>query len=435
MNTKSGEFRFRALFSAFVILLSIPVLASEAPPTNSQQTSSATETGLVLPEGFSATVFADRLGVARHIAVRDNGDVYIALRRLSEGHGIVALRDSNGDGRADQMERFGEFAGSGIGIYQGYLYFATDSAVMRYRLREGELLPDETPEMIIEGFPEQSSHPVKPFTFDGQGHIYVDVGAPSNACQERSRTPGSPGQDPCPQLERQAGIWRFDADRPGQTQQADGYHYATGIRHAVALDWNFEVGDLYVVQHGRDQLHQLWPELFTEEQSAELPAEEFLLVAEGSNFGWPYCYWDQFQDKRILAPEYGGDGKETGRCSEFEEPILAFPGHWAPNDLIFYTGDQFPEKYRNGAFIAFHGSWNRAPLEQQGYMVAFVPFEGSKPSGEWERFADGFAGQEKISSPGDARYRPTGLAIAHDGSLYVSETVQGRVWKISYQDK
>ncbi|HLV02129.1 MAG TPA: hypothetical protein VKZ59_12730 [Acidobacteriota bacterium] len=290
MNTQSGKLRFFALGSAFVILFSTVVLASEARPMNSPQTSSAADTELKLPEGFSATVFADQLGVARHIAVRDNGDVYIALRRLSEGHGIVALRDSDNDGRADQIERFGEFAGSGIGIYEGYLYFSTDSPVMRYRLREGELLPEQTPEMMIEGFPEQSSHPVKPFTFDDRGHIYVDVGAPSNACQEKDRTPGSPGLDPCPQVERHAGIWRFDADRPGQTQQSDGYRYATGIRHAVALDWNFEVGELYVVQHGRDQLHQLWPDLFTEEQSAELPAEEFQLVTEGSNFGWPYCY-------------------------------------------------------------------------------------------------------------------------------------------------
>lgn len=433
MKTQPEGLYFLTLVSAFWILLTIPVLASEAFLTTSQQTASATENGLQLPDGFAATVFADQLGVARHIAVRDNGDVYIALRRLFEGHGIVALRDTDDDGRADQIERFGEFAGSGIGIYQNFLYFATDSAVMRYRLREGELLPEDEPEMMIEGFPEQSQHAVKPFTFDDQGHIYVDVGAPSNACQQKTRTPGTPGLDPCPQLERQAGIWRFDAEQPGQAQQADGFRYATGIRHAVAHDWNFEVGELYVVQHGRDQLHQLWPDLFTQEQSAELPAEEFQLVTEGANFGWPYCYWDQFQNKRVLAPEYGGDGKETGRCAEFDEPILAFPGHWAPNDLIFYTGDQFPEKYRNGAFIAFHGSWNRAPLEQQGYFVAFVPMEGSKPAGEWERFADGFSGQEKISSPGDARYRPTGLAVAPDGSLYVSETEEGRVWKITYQ--
>ncbi len=199
--------------------------------------------GLQLPEGFAALVVADNLGVARHLAVRDNGDVYVALRRLQDGHGIVALRDTNGDGRADVIERFGEFPGTGIGIRDGYLYFASDTAVMRYRLREGELLPEQQPEMIVEGFLEQSPHAVKPFAFDDAGHIYVDVGAPSNACQEQMRTPGSPGMDPCPHLERQVGVWRFDADRPGQDQVEDGYRYATGIRHSVAIEWNSDVGE------------------------------------------------------------------------------------------------------------------------------------------------------------------------------------------------
>lgn len=388
--------------------------------------------GIQLPKGFGAVVFADQLGLARHIAVRDNGDVYIALRRPTDGHGIVALRDSDGDGRADLIRYFGDTPGSGIGIYKDYLYFASDTAVMRYRLRPGELLPDPTPEMIVQGFPEQSQHAVKPFTFDDKGYIYVDVGAPSNACQEKTRTRHSPGMKPCPQLERHAGIWRFQAERPGQTQLRDGYRYASGIRHAVALDWNFKEGELYALQHGRDQLDQLWPEHFNAEDNAELPAEEFLLVREGSNFGWPYCYWDQRQDKRVQAPEYGGDGKKVGDCDQYGKPILAFPGHWAPNDLIFYTGDQFPSRYRDGAFIAFHGSWNRAPLQQAGYLVAFVPFQQGKPSGAWERFADGFAGVDPIRSPDDARYRPTGLAVAPDGSLYISETEEGRVWRVFY---
>ncbi len=385
-----------------------------------------------LPEGFAALVVADDLGVARHLAVRDNGDVYVALNRLQDGHGIVALRDTNEDGRADVIERFGEFPGTGLGIRNGYLYFASNQAVLRYRLREGELLPDPEPETIVEGFPEQSPHAAKPFAFDDAGHIYVDVGAPSNACQEQARTPGSPGLDPCPQLERQAGVWRFDADRPGQDQAADGYRYAGGIRHSVAIEWNPDQGELYTVQHGRDQLSFLWPELFTAEQNAELPSEEFLLVKEGSNYGWPYCYYDHIQQKRVLAPEYGGDGNEVGRCADFGEPILTFAGHWGPNDLIFYSGDQFPERYQKGALIAFHGSWNRAPLPQGGYLIAFVPFEGDRPAGDWERFADGFAGVDPIESPDDARFRPTGLAQGPDGSLYISETETGRIWRVIY---
>jgi glucose/arabinose dehydrogenase len=187
-----------------------------------------------------------------------------------------------------------------------------------------------------------------------------------------------------------------------------------------------------VVQHGRDQLHQFFPELYTEQQSADLPAEEFLLVHDGEDFGWPYCYYDPFQNEKVLAPEYGGDGTVIGRCEDKGKPIMAFPGHMAPNDLLFYTGDQFPEKYHHGAFIAFHGSWNRAPVEQEGYHVVFVPFDGDLPSGDWEVFADGFAGVEFVKSPRDAVHRPTGLALGPDGSLYVSDSRKGTIWRIMY---
>lgn len=389
--------------------------------------------GLQLSEGFSYVVVADSIGRARHIAVNENGDIYVALRstRGSNG-GITALRDTNGDGKADVIERFGESGGTGIGIHDGYLYFASDTTVLRYQLSNNEFVPTSAPETIVHGFMRQRQHAVKPFAFDDQGLIYVNVGAPSNACQETMRSPGSPGLDPCPQLERQAGIWRFQADKMNQTQQGDGHHFASGIRNSVALDWNPVSRKLYVVQHGRDQLEGLWEDLYTDTLSAELPSEEFFLVNDGSDFGWPYCYNDHFQGKKVLAPEYGGDGKKVGRCEQFEDPIVAFPGHWAPNDLLFYTGDLFPEKYKKGAFIAFHGSWNRAPLEQAGYNVVFVPFDGELPSGDWEVFADGFAGVDTILGPRDAKYRPMGLAQGPDGSLYISDSVVGRIWRVVY---
>ena len=118
-----------------------------------------------------------------------------------------------------------------------------------------------------------------------------------------------------------------------------------------------------------------------------------------------------------------------------DQPIFAFPGHWAPNALLFYTGDQFPARYKNGAFIAFHGSWNRAPEKQKGYKVVFVPFLKGKPSGAYEVFADGFMGADEIASPGEAKYRPCGLAQGPDGSLYISDSVKGNIWKIKYKGK
>jgi len=388
--------------------------------------------GLKLPDGFSALVYADNIGHARHMAINTNGDVYVSLSNVKNGGGIACLRDSNKDGRADVIKYHGIYDGTGIKIHNGYIYFGADTIVVRYQLKEGELVPSDTPEVIAKGFTPQNQHATKPFTFDKAGNIYVTVGAPSNACLLQDRTKGSPGMDPCPILELHGGIWRFKADVLNQDQVKDGYRYATGIRNAVAITWNDTENSLFALQHGRDQLGQFYPEMYTDAQSAQLPAEEFLSVKDGSDFGWPYCYYDPMLKMKVLAPEYGGDGKKPGRCSNAENPIVAFPAHTAPNDLLFYTGSMFPEKYKNGAFIAFHGSWNRAPLPQEGYYVAFVPFKGGVPSGDWEIFANGFAGIGEIKSPGDAKHRPCGLAQAPDGSLFVSDDSNGRIYRIAY---
>ena len=436
-----ASFLFKSFQWIATGIISIAVVSCNPAPSETAKETPATFSAdadngsIVLPQGFAALLVADNLGKARHLVVRDNGDVYVKLKDTEDGGGVVALRDTTGDGRADVKEYFTEMAGSGIDIYNDYLYFSTDTSVYRVKIDEEELVPTAQPELVIGDFPAQPQHAAKSFAFDDDGHIYVTVGGPSNACQEQMRTPGSPGQDPCPQLDRQGGIWQFSANQTNQTQQEDGKRYATGIRNGFALHWNEGQDQLYALQHGRDQLATLWPDYYTNEQSAELPAEEFLRVNEGSDFGWPFCYYDPTQSKKVLAPEYGGDGQEVGRCADKDQPIMAFPAHWAPNDLVFYQGETFPEQYQNGAFIAFHGSWNRAPLPQQGYLVAFVPFgSDGLPSGEYERFADQFAGSgEVIENANDAEYRPTGLAVGPDGSLYISDDKGGRIWRVFYQ--
>ena len=229
-----------------------------------------------------------------------------------------------------------------------------------------------------------------------------------------------------------AGIWRFDAEKIGQTQK-DGELYASGLRSIVALEWNSADKHLYSVVHGRDDLTRLWPNKINQWNSALLPSEEFVRIEEGDHFGWPYCYYDQIQGKKVLAPEYGGDGNIIGRCDQYKDPVIGFPGHWAPNDLVFYSGDHFPKRYKNGAFIAFHGSTNRAPYPQSGYFVGFVPFKDGKPSGEYEVFADGFAKVDPIVSVKDAVYRPMSIAFSPDGSMYIGETVTGRIWRIEFK--
>ncbi|MEO8710740.1 MAG: PQQ-dependent sugar dehydrogenase [Parafilimonas sp.] len=394
----------------------------------------ASNAELKLPSGFTAIKAADGLGEARHIAITSDGDIFVKLSKLKDGKGIYLLQDVNKDGHMDKTSGFGNYTGTGIYIKDGYLYASSDEDVYRYKLGANNKPVDPNhPEKIIAGLISRHEHEAKAFTLDNDGNVYVNIGAYSNSCQERDRSKGSMGIQPCPILDSAAGIWEFKTNIANQSYD-DGVHYATGLRNVVGLDWNTQTNSLFVMQHGRDQLHDIFPDLFTEQQSAELPAECMYELHNGSNCGWPYMYYDQIQHKKILAPEYGGDGKKE-YTGDAQDPVVAFPGHMAPNDLLFYTGDMFPEKYKNGAFIAFHGSWNRAPEPQKGFFVAFVPFKDGKPSGDWEIFADGFSGKNEIASPGDAEHRPCGLAQGLDGSLYVSDDVKGTIYRIMYTAK
>lgn len=396
---------------------------------SAQPACDADDGGLQLRPGFCALVVADGVGRARHLVVNENGDIYVALRGGRSGQGgVLALRDTTGDGRADVSERFGDGrGGTGIARSGRYLYVAQDDAVLRYRLSPGALVPDGDPAVVVSGLPASGSHAAKSVALDGDGWLYVNVGSASNSCQEEDRSPGSPGMDPCDELETRAGIWRFRTDRLGQ-EQADGQRWASGLRNTVALGSDPSDGAIYGAVHGRDQLHQSWSAIYSERDGAEKPSEELHRIEAGEGYSWPYCYHDRDLGRLVLAPEYGGDGSSAGRCADHTEPIMAFPAHWAPNALAFYHGSSFPPRYGGGVFIAFHGSWNRSPLPQGGYNVVFAPFEKGVPTGEWEVFADGFAGPAK--GPRSARHRPAGVAVGPDGSLYVADDTGGRLWRI-----
>jgi glucose/arabinose dehydrogenase len=284
--------------------------------------------GITLPKGFCATVFADSLAQPRHITVAPNGDVFVAL----SGGGVMALRDRNGDGVADERNKIGDARASEVVLFDGYLYTENGSDILRYKLPAGSLAPSDSVEEVVTGLPK-GGHGAKTFAIARDGSLYVNVGSETNACQSPDRKLEVPGVDPCTELERRAGIWRFDARKLHQTQ-AQGEHFARGIRNSVAITIAPRDGELYVMQHGRDQLGgggANWPKLYTAEQGAELPAEEFFHVQRGDDFGWPYCYFDPQQKKKVLAPEYGGDGKQVGRCSSKKGNIAYFPAHWAPN--------------------------------------------------------------------------------------------------------
>src|ERR1700690_4064435 len=426
MNRIANQLGRASTISAFavaILLVSGAFPAGAAMAAGSASACSTGDTGITLSPGFCATIFADNLGHVRHLVVAPDGTLYANSWSGRYYHNekppadgfLLELQDTDGAGRANVIRRFGVTAargaagGTGVAFHDNAIYAEDKDEIVRYALKPGEIVPSGKPDVILSGMPLTGDHPMHPFVIDAKGELFVDLGSATNSCQADNRMAYVPGVQPCTELETRAGTWRYDAVKTGQVFSAAD-RFTTGIRNGEGFAFD-AAGRLFVTQHGRDQLSQTWPKLYTVEQGADLPAEEVVELHQGADFGWPECYFDQNQNKLVLAPEYGGDGGKTaGVCDSKQAPVAAFPGHWAPNDMLIYNGSQFPEPYRGGAFIAFHGSWNRAPLPQGGYNVVFQPFSGEKPNGEFEVFADGFSGNPQLMNMNDAVARPDGVA-------------------------
>ena len=431
--------RVHDLFRYALLLLGIMACSAGEQRSAASPQCDQGDGGITLPRGFCASVFADEVGVARHLVVTSTGDLYVALEdahrpsansthvRGENGRGgMMALRDTNADGRADIRLRINDASHSGMVFRSPWLYSSSVESVLRYRLEPGSLAPIGAPDTVVTGFPDTGGHSSRSLALDDSGNLFVNIGSDTNACWSSGQ-----GLDPCPELDVRAGIWRFDPARLHQVYDVS-QRFATGIRNAVGLAWSPGLHALYATQHGRDGLHQSYPKLYSNEKGNDTPSEELLKVEAGDDYGWPYCYHDRVLGRRVLAPEYGGDASKAGRCADKKLPVLAFPGHWGPDGLLFYQGTQFPARYRKGVFIAFHGSWNRIG-RQEGYKVVFVPFGDGAPRDTSETFADGFAGRRM--DPGGAQHRPVGLAEGPDGSLYISDDQRGRIWRIIYIGK
>lgn len=265
-------------------------------------------------------MFADNLGHVRHMVVAPDG--VLDVNRWSgryhhkvpppPGGSLIALQERKGDGKADVIRRFGpgvaqgSAGGTGIGLDNGALYAEQNDKIVRYAATANSLVPTGRPQFVISGLPLAGDHPMHPFIIDKQGHLFVDVGSATNACQVDNRPPNSAGHQPCTEPPMRAGTWRYDANKTGQ-HFSPAERCATGLRNGEGFAFDSS-GRLFATQHGRGQLGQNCSELYRPRQSAQQPAEALVHEQTGADFGWPECYYDRFQKTLVLAPDYGGDG-------------------------------------------------------------------------------------------------------------------------------
>lgn len=350
-------------------------------------------TTLQVPPGFVASLFADRLGNARNLAVAPNGDVLLVAS--AEGR-VVLLRD-DGKGHAVRSEIFadGLEGPSGIAIRDGAVYVADLRAVWRFPYPGGDAKANNKAATQVTpngALGTANGHATRNLAFAPDGKtFYVAVGSRGNVDEEAPP---------------RATVMEFRADGTG------GQVFASGLRNAVGIGFRPGSNDLYVAVNERDGLGDgLVPDYFTRLQ-------------RGGFYGWPYSYIGQ-------NPEPRQRGKHPELVAKAIVPDILFRSHSAPLGLVFYTGGQFPAEYRGDAFVTLHGSWNSAV--PTGYEVVRVRFRDGKPAGGYEVFATGF----QLGSERTARVwgRPVGIALAKDGSLLVADDTGGTIWRISYGEK
>jgi len=417
-----------------LLLLSVPSLISiicfsgcANDQTSKDKAVAFDSTALILPTGFTSTIVADSIGNIRHLTVNNQGDIYVKLSALRDGKGIYMLRDTNHDGLVDQQMGFGNYPGTGILAKDNVLYASSNSGVYKYALNDkGEVVDTATPVTLVKGLVDRNMDNSKSIAVDDQDNLYVTVGSYNEGCTGPNSVVGMPG---CPLLDSLGGVWQFKTNITDQSY-GNSIHYARGLKNPVGLFWNSSTKSLFATSHGRGRLAEKFPQYYTKQQDLELPAETLYELGKGVDAGWPFVYYDQIQKKQMLSPEYGGDGKKSIE-GKYIDPVAAFPAHFAPNDLLFYTGTMFPERYRNGAFLVFH---NRSAVMNKGYLVAFVPFQNGKPSGAWEIFADNFAGYDLSVGKGPIEHRPMGIAQGPDGSLYIADDIKGTIYRITYSE-
>lgn len=368
------------------------------------------------PQGFAVTRFAENLQHPRWIYVLPNGDVLVAESSTRPSQGgvgawianqvqrhagalapsadrITLLRDGDGDGDVDERHVFAENLDQpfGMALVGDHFFVGNTDAVVRFAYTPGALRVGNTGETVLRLPHRQgdNGHWTRNLLASPDGaKLYVAVGSSSNIADN-----GLAAE------EGRAAIWEFDPDG------ANARTFATGLRNPVGMAWNPQSGALWTVVNERDMLgDNLVPDYLTS-------------VREGAFYGWPFYYWGEHRDNRVNLPE-------NVRVQSPTAPDFALGAHTASLGLFFYTGTALPERYRNGAFIGQHGSWNRR--ERVGYKVVFVPFANGQPAGSVEDFLTGF-----LNERGQAQGRPVGVAMDRTGAVLVADDVGNIIWRVA----
>lgn len=365
----------RQLILLALFLASLGALAGEQVPLQL----------IKLPRGFQISVFAENVPGARSMALGDDGTVYLGT--IDNAGRVYALRDRDGDGRAEQI--FTVASGlnmpNGVAFLRGDLYVAEITRIVKFREIAYRLEQPPPPEVVADVYPSERVHAWKVLKIGSDGRLYAPVGAPCNICLS---------DDPL-----FATMTRLDTE--GKNLEV----IANGIRNTVGFDWHPDTGDLYFTDNGADWLGDDKP-----------PDELNRISAPGQHFGYPYCHGADIADQRY------GDRKP---CPQFVAPVWTFPAHVAALGIRFYRGGMFPAAYRGQLFVAQHGSWNRQ--QPVGYRIVLVRFKDGRPVSD-EVFAEGW-----LPAEGKEWGRPVDLLEMADGSLLISDDLAGTVYRIVYR--
>ena len=339
---------------------------------------------IVLPEGFAIEVFAE-VPLARSMALGDRGTVFVGTRKDDR---VWAIPTRAGEGGRVEpagppvVIASGLNTPNGVAFRDGDLYVAEISRITRYPGIEGRLDDPPAPRVVRDDFPTATHHGWRYIAFGPDGRLYVPIGAPCNICNEDGF----------------AVITRLEPDGKGREV------FARGVRNSVGFTWHPRTGEMWFTDNGRDWMGD------------DLPPDELNRAPRaGLHFGYPYCHGDGIAD-----PEYG----EGVDCDRFEAPAQALGPHVAGLGVKFYTGDAWPERWRDQVFIAEHGSWNRS--EKIGYRVSVVRLEGNEAVA-YEPFAEGWLQGDKVSG------RPVDLLVLPDGSMLVSDDYAGAIYRITWK--